>query len=103
MVFSIEIFKNKTLHQVRYIIIAKEKLKLKMQVVFGLATQSLFEILLATPLKPDMIYAFDVSFFFSFHVSIICACDVDNWLILKPPFWIINYDNDLTLRTRDLY
>ena len=38
-----------------YIIIAKEKLKI--QVVFGLATQSLFEILLATQLKPDMIYA----------------------------------------------
>jgi len=37
--------------------------------------------------------------FFFFHVSIICACDVDNWLILKLPFWIINYDNDLTLRT----
>ena len=82
MVFSIEIFKNKTLHQVRYIIIAKEKLKLKIQVAFGLATQSLFEILLATPLKPDMIYAFDVRFFlfyffyflffffFWFHVSI---------------------------------
>ena len=82
--FSKESFKIKTLHQVRYIIVAKEKSKLKIQVVFGLAAQSLFEILLATQLKPDMIYAFDVSFFFFFfsfslcqHSSnLICACDV---------------------------